>query len=114
VHNNAFLIHPRKPPIQRPPTRTPERQAITRTPKHKWSTFTYIGKETTFISNTLKNTNLKIPFHTNNTVQKITNAQTTGNGHTYTVRSTRTDMPRQQESVRGTNCFAVTAEGVHI
>jgi len=39
----------------------------THTQTQKWATFTYTGKQTTFITNLLKRTNIKIAFHTNNT-----------------------------------------------
>jgi hypothetical protein len=36
--------------------------------KQKWSTFTYTGRETTFITNIFRRTNIKIAFRTNNTI----------------------------------------------
>jgi hypothetical protein len=36
--------------------------------KQKWATFTYTGKETTYITNTFRKTNIKIPFRTQNTI----------------------------------------------
>jgi hypothetical protein len=38
--------------------------------KKKWAKFTYIGKETRFITKLFKNTNVKIAFTTNNTTEK--------------------------------------------
>jgi hypothetical protein len=38
---------------------------------HKWASFTYVGKETTFITNLFKKTDLKIALHTKNTIQKL-------------------------------------------
>jgi len=38
---------------------------------YKWVTFTYIGKETNFITNLFRKNNLKIAFRTNNTVQSL-------------------------------------------
>jgi hypothetical protein len=35
---------------------------------HKWITFTYTGKETTYITKLFKRTNIKIAFRTNNTI----------------------------------------------
>jgi hypothetical protein len=35
---------------------------------HKWITFTYTGKETTYITNLFKRTNIKIAFRSNNTI----------------------------------------------
>jgi hypothetical protein len=36
----------------------------------KWETFTYVGKETRVITKLFKNTNLRIAYKTNNTLQK--------------------------------------------
>jgi len=38
--------------------------------KQKWCTFTYIGKETTYITKIFKHSNIKITYRTNNTLQK--------------------------------------------
>jgi hypothetical protein len=37
----------------------------------KWATFTYVGKETTFIINLFKKTDLGIALRTNNTIQRL-------------------------------------------
>ena len=40
--------------------------------QHKnWATFTYIGKQTTYITKLFKNTNVKIAFRTQNTIGQI-------------------------------------------
>ena len=55
LYNNSFPIHPQKPPNldliqqQNPPTR-----------KHRWATFTYVGKETTYITSLFKHTDIRI------------------------------------------------------
>jgi hypothetical protein len=67
MHNNSFPIHP-----QRSPTRKPRKHLeTTQTPMHKWDTFIYIGKETTFITNIFRRANLKTAFRTNNTTGNI-------------------------------------------
>ena len=73
MYNNAFPILPHKPPSQLPPTSTLDKQAATTTqaPTQKWVTFTYIGKETRFITNLFRKTNIRIAFKTNNTIQKL-------------------------------------------
>jgi len=38
--------------------------------KQKWAKFTYIGEETRFITKLFKDTNVRIVFTTNNTIQK--------------------------------------------
>jgi len=70
MYNNTFPIQPHKPPTPKPPTSMLDRQiaTTTQTPTHKWVTFTYTGKETNFIKNLFRKTNLKIAFRTNNTV----------------------------------------------
>jgi hypothetical protein len=81
LQNNAFPIHNHKnpPTTGTPPDTSREQTAATHThpPTHKWATFTYIGKETTFITNLFKKANIKISFRTNTTIQKPTNTQTT-------------------------------------
>ena len=62
IHNimfkNAFSIHLHNPPPSpRQTTTAPDRQ-MTKTTQ-KWTTFTYVGKETTFITNLFKKTDLK-------------------------------------------------------
>jgi len=73
TYNNAFPIQPYKPLTPKPPTSALHRKiaTTTHTPTHKWVTFTYIGKETNFITNLFRKTNLKIVFWTNNTIQSL-------------------------------------------
>jgi hypothetical protein len=61
LYNNAFPIHP---PTSQPPPDTNKKHVTTRTQTltPKWATFTCIGKETTFITNLFKKTNVKIAF----------------------------------------------------
>ena len=73
IHNilshNGFPIHTHKPPTLRWPTITLVKETNTTT--HKWASFTYIGKETTFITNLFKKTDLKVAWCTTNTIQKL-------------------------------------------
>ena len=39
--------------------------------KEKWSTFTYVGPQTKFITKLFKNTNVHIAYRTDNTVEKL-------------------------------------------
>jgi regulator of PEP synthase PpsR (kinase-PPPase family) len=41
-----------------------------RNTQHRWATFTYIGKETTYITKLFKHTNLKITYRTNNSIEQ--------------------------------------------
>jgi hypothetical protein len=66
--NNGFPIHTNKPPTNGHTTKLSNMQTGTHT--HKWATFTYIGKETTYITNLFKKTDLKIALRTRNTLQK--------------------------------------------
>jgi len=68
IFNNAFPIHPRNPPHPSKIT-TPNRQTTTTT--RKWARFTYVGRETTFITNLFKKTDLIIALRTNNTIQRL-------------------------------------------
>jgi len=63
LYNNGFPIKPHKPHQLKP-----QKRQNTNTQTHKWITFTYTGKETTYITNLFKRTNLKIAFHKNNTI----------------------------------------------
>ena len=68
-----FPPPPKNPPHLKKIT-TPNKPKTTST--QKWATFTYVGKETTFITNLFENTDPKIAMHTNNSIQKIlTNRQ---------------------------------------
>ena len=83
MFNNAFPIPPKNKPHQKKST-TPNKPKTTST--QKWATVTYIGKETTYITNLLKNTELKIAMRTNNSIQNIlmNNKQLTNNTDKYT------------------------------
>jgi len=48
---------------------TPNQKTDTTT--QKWAPFTYIGRETAFITNLFKKANLRITLRTNNTLQKL-------------------------------------------
>jgi hypothetical protein len=79
MHNGSFPFHPRKPLTHKMRKHLDTTQA----PPQKWATFPYIGKEMTFITNIFKQTNLKIFFHTNNSIgdrlmhkQQITDSYT--------------------------------------
>jgi hypothetical protein len=37
----------------------------------KWASFTYVGKETSYITNIFKHTDLKIAFRTKNTIENL-------------------------------------------
>jgi len=68
MFNNAFPIPPKTKPHLKKIT-TPNKPKTTSA--QKWATFTYKGKETTFITNLFNNTDLKIAMLTNNSIQKI-------------------------------------------
>jgi hypothetical protein len=63
LHNNSFPLKYRKLK-----THTPTQ---TKPTLNKWATFTYNGKETSYITNLFKHTNLKIAFRTNNTIGRL-------------------------------------------
>jgi hypothetical protein len=46
LHNNSFPIKP-----QTPSSLTPKPHQTSPTPNHRWTMFTYVGKETTYITN---------------------------------------------------------------
>ena len=67
--NNEFPIHTHKTPtIGHPPTTPSDRKTGTYT--QKWASFTYVSKDTTYITNLFKKTDMKIALRTRNTIQK--------------------------------------------
>jgi len=63
LHNNTFPIKPHKPP-----THNLTRPTAPRTTKQKWASITFVGKETSYITNIFRKTELKIAFRTTNTL----------------------------------------------
>jgi len=88
--NNGFPIHTHKTPTCKHPTMTSDTQTDNTT--HKWVSLTYIGKETTFITNLFKKTNLKIALKTNTTIQRLL-MMTQKTHEKYTIRSIQIDTP---------------------
>jgi len=66
LHNNGFPIKPYKPP-----THNPTRPTAPQTTKQKWASLTYVGKETSYITNFFRKTELKIAFCTTNTTGNL-------------------------------------------
>jgi hypothetical protein len=70
IHNilrkNSFPITP-----QKHPRNNTTRQQSTLMTRHKWVTLTYTGKETMYITNAFKHTDLKIAFRTNSTIENL-------------------------------------------
>ena len=74
LYNNAFPIHhgnPPNPKLSSDITGTQTKITHTHPSTQKWATFTYVRKETTFITNLFKKTDIKIAFRTNTTIQKL-------------------------------------------
>jgi len=67
--NNRFPIHTNIPLTPRQPTTTPSQKPGKTA--HKWAPFTYLGRETTFITNIFKKADIRIALRTNNTLQKL-------------------------------------------
>jgi len=65
--NNGFPTHTYTPP-RRPTTITSQKPGYT---THKWAPFTYIGRETTYITNIFKKADIRITLRTNNTLQNL-------------------------------------------
>jgi hypothetical protein len=93
IMHNSFPIHPQKP-VNHTPRKHP---LTTQIPTQKLATFTYIGKETTFITNTFRRTKLKIAFRTNNNIHNLLRHKKLDNVQVHTIRS------RLQQDIRGTN-----------
>jgi hypothetical protein len=67
LYNISIPIQPWEIPISKQNQTSNSQIEIS---KHKWATFTCIGKETVYITKIFKHTNIKIAYHTNNTVQE--------------------------------------------
>jgi hypothetical protein len=67
--NNRFLVHAHNAPTPRQPNMTPNQRTPMTT--QKWAPFTYIVRETTFITNLFKKTDLRITLCANNSLQKL-------------------------------------------
>jgi len=67
--NNGFPTHAYTPPTPRRPTTTPSQKPGNTT--HKWAPFTYIGRETKYITNIFKKADIRITLRTNNTPQNL-------------------------------------------
>ena len=74
LHKNKFQTHhldnivPKMNAKSR--TQQNDERHDTRTPI-EWATFTYTGKQTKYITKLFKNTNLKIAYKTNNTLERL-------------------------------------------
>jgi len=97
LSNNGFPVHTHKPPTLRRPTTTLVEETNTTT--HKWASFTYNGKETTFITNLFKKTGLKFAWRTTNTIQKLLMPQHQPSWQIHTLWSIQVNMTRFQQSV---------------
>ena len=62
LYNNASQIKPQKTPTNKLTTASPLRET------QKWTSFTYVGNETSYITNIFRKTDLRITFRTNNTI----------------------------------------------
>jgi hypothetical protein len=65
LHNNGFLIQRQKRKMEHS-----QNQSTQPSNPKKWCTFTYIGKETSFITKIFKQANLQMAYHTSNTLRK--------------------------------------------
>ena len=65
LQNSSFTIKPHKPHILKP-----AKLKGPKTPK-KWASFTYIGRETSYITHFFRQTDLKIALRTKNTIGNL-------------------------------------------
>ena len=66
LHNNAFPIRSHKPP-----TYSLKNPTEPRTTKKKWASFTYAGRETSYITNLFKKTELNVALCNKNTIGNL-------------------------------------------
>jgi len=72
LHNNCFPIQKQKQKQNHSQSQNSQSHN-----RKKWCTFTYIGKETSFITKIFKHANLQIAYRTNNTLRKHLSYSTT-------------------------------------
>jgi len=89
--------HTHTHPTPRQPTVIPSQKPEKIT--HKWAPFTYFGRETTFVTNIFKKTDIRITLRTNNTLQKTANAKTPNPRQIQQIRRIQNNMPRLQQGV---------------
>jgi hypothetical protein len=65
LHDNDFPIIPHKP--RKRTTKTTD----TTSPMQNWAVFSYVGRESTFITNIFRHSNIKIAFRTTNNTGKL-------------------------------------------
>jgi len=65
LHNNAFPIREQNAP------QTAEKPQLNTLPRKKWATFTYAGRETSYITNLFKKTELNVAFRTKITIGNL-------------------------------------------
>jgi hypothetical protein len=94
--NNGFLVHTYIAPSPGQPTMTPNQKTDKTT--QKWAPFTYVGRETTFITNLFKKTDLRITLHQQHPPE-TTYAKTPNPGQIQQIRSIQTNMPGLQQGV---------------
>ena len=63
-------------------------------PKQKWDTFTYIGKETIYITKIFKHSNIKVAYRTNNTIQDNLTPKTRNHNKLFVCGSIQINTPR--------------------
>jgi len=97
LHNNSFPIK-----HQKPQTHTLAQKKPSQTPKHRWATFTYVGKETSYITNIFRQTDLRINFRTNNTIGNLLTKQTAP-WEIFIIRNVQTHLPRMPKGICRTN-----------
>ena len=89
-----------------PPNSTTQQQP-TQTPRHKWATFTYIGKETLYITNVLKHTGLRIAFRMNNTTDNLLKQRGPIPDKIFIIRCLQINLPRLPKALCGPDWKAV-------
>jgi len=75
-YNNSFPIHPQKPPNLKQ-----NRKQNSPVLKRKLATFTDTGKETTYITNIFKHSDIRIANHKNNIIQNFLTHKALTNPH---------------------------------
>jgi hypothetical protein len=89
IPQNNFLVRKvttLRKQIERKNTVTKQQKKNTEGKKNKWTTFTYYSPKIRKITNLFKHTDINVPFKSSNSIQRITNVDTTNRTQKYKCR----------------------------
>jgi hypothetical protein len=103
LYNNSFPIQTWNLPNPKQNQTQNSQTIIPLKKKSGGTTFTYTGKETTYIRKILKHSNRKIAYHTSNAIQDNLTHKTHSHNKFFSYQSMQINMPRLWKSIHRTN-----------